>query len=169
MLDAITKAVQTNNFLPLMLLMTATVIIASLAKRFFTGRGRYRYQANTYLMTRAENNFFTALQGAFNDRYFIFSKVRIADVMTPDYRNGSKLWWRAFVKISSKHIDFVLVVKRTRRIVACVELDDASHRQAGRIKRDRFVNAAFEAAQLPLIRIPTAKTYNIDHLRSLLS
>lgn len=143
------------------------IVIAVAIRRLLSSRG-YRYQARRYLMTRNENAFFSALQKAFNDHYFIYSKVRIADVLTPDYRNGTKIWWRAFVRISSKHVDYVLVDKRTRTITACIELDDPSHYLAQRKKRDAMVNAAFHSAQLPLLRVRTAKNYDILHLQSLL-
>jgi ABC-type transport system involved in cytochrome bd biosynthesis fused ATPase/permease subunit len=65
MLDAIINAVLASNFLPLILLMVATVITAALAKHFFTGQGNYRDKATTYLMTRSENTFFKALQDAY--------------------------------------------------------------------------------------------------------
>lgn len=168
MVETLLNAAPTVQLLPLVILITLVAVIAGIAARLLSGQHRYRYKSNRYLMTRSENAFFSALQKAFGDHYLIFSKVRIADVLTPDYRNATKVWWRAFVRISSKHVDFVLIDKRTRKITACVELDDASHRRLQRKKRDALVNAAFQSAQLPLLRIPAAKYYDTQHLQSLL-
>ena len=55
-------------------------------------------------------------------------------------------------RIHSKHVDFVLCASDTIRVIAAIELDDASHDRPDRVSRDDFLDAAFDAAQLPLIR-----------------
>jgi hypothetical protein len=45
-----------------------------------------------------------------------------------------------------------------------VELDDASHARKDRAERDDFVDNAFAAAGLPLLRIPAQRAYNTREL-----
>jgi hypothetical protein len=53
----------------------------------------------------------------------------------------------------------------------CIELDDSTHKtNPDRIARDKFVNKAFEVANVPLLRIPVQKYYDLEGLkRELLS
>ncbi len=45
--------------------------------------------------------------------------------------------------------------------LAGVELDDSSHSRASRQARDEFVQQVFAAAQLPLLRIPAKRGYEV--------
>ncbi|MFZ1425296.1 MAG: DUF2726 domain-containing protein, partial [Geminicoccaceae bacterium] len=40
--------------------------------------------------------------------YHLLAKPRLADLITPRAAPGSRSWWRAFNRISAKHLDFVL-------------------------------------------------------------
>lgn len=126
------------------------------------GRARYPYEAQPGLFTRAELNFHKALAQAVSGRAAISAKVRIADVLRVKKSRliGKKAWWRAFTKISSKHVDFVLYDLSSGRILGAIELDDRSHERRDRKKRDVFVNRAFEAAGVPLIRVTNARSYD---------
>ncbi|PKF78040.1 hypothetical protein CW749_19065 [Vibrio sp. vnigr-6D03] len=44
---------------------------------------KYQYQPRKYLTTKAELSFFHALDNAIGSKYRVFSKVRIADVISP--------------------------------------------------------------------------------------
>jgi hypothetical protein len=46
-----------------------------------------------------------------------------------------------------------------------IELDDRSHERADVQQRDRFKNAAFQSAQLPLIRLQTQPAWDVEQLR----
>ncbi len=48
--------------------------------------------------------------------------------------------------------------------LAGVELDDSSHNRKERQDRDVFVEQAFSAAQLPLVRIRVQREYNLQEL-----
>ena len=73
-------------------------------------------------------------------------------------------------RVSAKHIDFVLINPKTTEIILAIELDDSTHRtNRDRIERDKFVNKAFEVAGVPLLRIDTSRSYNIERLKEKLS
>lgn len=128
---------------------------------------RPRYQPRPYLFTKTEWAFAQPLQGAIGRDYLMMGKVRIADLLSVESHPMIERseWMRAFSKISSKHIDFVLVCPRSGKVACCIELDDPSHDRADRIARDVFVNAAFKQAGVPLLRIPTRPKYDPTALR----
>lgn len=95
----------------------------------------------------------------------LMAQVRIADVINVSAKN--KRFWKAFTKISSKHVDFV-VVKPDFSIVSAIEIDDKSHEKKERRERDVFVNKVFESAGVPLLRcVPGDEKRVIQKLQTL--
>lgn len=127
------------------------------------------YVARTAIVTPAERSFLGVLDGAVGDRYRIFAKVRLADVI--DLRRGleSGERARAFNRIQSRHIDFVLCDPGTLGIVCAVELDDGSHKRADRRSRDEFIDAAMKAAGVPMVRIPVRSSYRTAEIADALA
>ncbi|MBE9112351.1 DUF2726 domain-containing protein [Nodosilinea sp. LEGE 07298] len=124
----------------------------------------YTYSCQKSLFTRAELSFYRALQEATTDRYHVFGKVRVADVLKPQTENRGD-WQRAFNKISAKHFDFVLCDRDRLSVLAAIELDDNSHQRVDRVKRDDFLNQAVKSAGLPLIRFPVQTAYNREAIQ----
>jgi hypothetical protein len=118
---------------------------------------RLPYQPRRHLLSPGERRFFhEGLRPAVGERYLISFKVRLADVITAkewDSPHGRR--------IAQKHLDFVLTTPKTTRIVAAVELNDASHDIADRQQRDTFVADALHAAGIPLVVFPIYRRY--DH------
>jgi Protein of unknown function (DUF2726) len=121
------------------------------------------YRRKDYLLTQAERSLFGVLNEVVKERCFIFAKVRLADLVWMP--KGTESWQSHFNRVQSKHVDFVICDRASIRPLLCIELDDASHGQAARQKRDAFVDAALLAAGLPFIRIRAAKAYNVAELR----
>lgn len=146
-----------------------SVVVLLLLLLLFKRRQPQSYFAIGPLFTETEWKFHTVLQEAIGGDALLMGKVRIADILcvNRDFDNRARM--SAFSKISSKHIDFVVVSPTTGYVLACIELDDASHQRKDRIERDIFVNAAFDEADLPLLRIPTRKTYDAQALRHALA
>lgn len=114
----------------------------------------------------------------------LLMKVRLADVLQVDSAkvkdgiaesggetkrgrtNGS--WKAAQNRIDRKHADFVLAAPaaagpRAFAPLLIIELDDATHNphsRPDRHQRDIFVDRACAAANLPILHIPAAKTYD---------
>jgi hypothetical protein len=114
------------------------------------------YLSRGHLLTPGERRFFfQGLKPAVDGRYLISFKVRLADVITAkdwESKHGRR--------ISQKHLDFVLTCPRTTRIVAVVELNDASHSAADRQQRDAFVADALRVARVPLITFRIYQQYD---------
>jgi hypothetical protein len=116
------------------------------------------YQPHSHLLTAGELRFYrTGLLPAIGSRYHVSMKVRLADVIRCDSPATST----AFRKIQSKHLDFLLLTK-SFRIVAAIELNDGSHDHPDRQTRDAFVADALRSAGIPLIVFPIYRTYRPD-------
>jgi hypothetical protein len=125
------------------------------------------YEKRGSLLTPAEQQFFHVLAAAVGDRLAICPMVRISDLLQVREGAPERGSWQG--RINSKHIDFVLCDPYSLTPRVCIELDDATHQQPERQERDAFVNGAFAAAGLPLLRIPTAKTYDARSLHETVS
>lgn len=114
------------------------------------------------VLTAAEQTFYGVLLDAAGDRWTVLPKVRLSDVLdvpmgTPD-RQGNR--------IDRKHLDFVLCSPADFAPLLAIELDDSSHDRSDRRRRDAFVDAALEAAGLPVLRISVRLVYDPSELRA---
>ena len=132
------------------------------------GRAGYPYVASPNLFTANERLLLTALEGAAGS-YRIFGKVRVADVIETRKGLSQGERQRAFNRISQKHLDFVLCHPDDLSVFCAAELDDRSHEHARRRARDAFLEGALAAAGLPLMRVPSRRSYDVDELRALLA
>lgn len=132
-----------------------------------TATTNYLYQSRKTLVTKSELAFYRALTVSVKGRHLIFSKVRIADVLSPKKGQYDKSTWRkAFNQIACKHYDFVLCDPETLEIQMVIELDDSSHDRSDRQKRDVFVDAATNSAGVMFKRFKVQSTYNYFELEN---
>jgi hypothetical protein len=145
------------------------VLAALFVRLFRTSRGAAAppYEKRGSLLTPAEQQFYHALAAAVADRFAVCPMVRISDVLQVRDGAADPSGWQG--KINSKHIDFVLCDPHSLAPRACIELDDATHEQPQRQERDAFLDESFSAAGLPLLRIPTARTYDARQLNESIS
>lgn len=120
------------------------------------------YKRRDWFFSKAERSFFGVLQQAVGDRYVIFSKVRLADLLYMSKGTENRQGMQN--RINSKHVDFVLCSTDTVAPLLVIELDDASHKAQHRRKRDEFVDAALTAAGLPILHVPAAYSYQSREL-----
>jgi hypothetical protein len=141
--------------------LLTTLLIFELVRR----NRRPRVYLNTVesLLTAAEARFYKVLQRVVPDGCVLLTKVRIADVIQVTSKHPPSRQ-RVFRSISSKHVDFLIADALTLQPLAAIELDDSSHARRDRRKRDELVERVFAAADLPLIRIPTAARYSAGEL-----
>lgn len=117
------------------------------------------YARHERLFTPAERNFYFALRAAVGDRYAIFGKVRVADLVKVTRKTDDKRGFRAFARISQKHVDFVLCHPSTLEIICAVELNDSSHDLKNRVERDQFLTKVFHHIGLPIAWIKARSSY----------
>lgn len=117
---------------------------------------------DVHLLTAAEREFLAILEPLARPACRISIKVRLADLFEVRPERGHQT---AFDLISNKHIGFIVTALETGRIVCGIELDDLTHRQAGRAGYDAFVNRLFASQQLPLVRVSCSRRHDPAALR----
>lgn len=128
------------------------------------GGGRaYPYRKKLAVMSRNEQDFYRALLRASGSTYDVFGMVRMADLLEVDKGTPKRQTWQN--RINCKHIDFVLCDPRTQEAILAIEVDDRSHERRDRQDRDYFVDRAFDAAGLPLLRVRATRTYSAKELK----
>ncbi len=153
--------------IPLAVLAVIIFLIASplspLAKKV---RVEFPYQRRERLMTEAEGSFYQVLELALPaDRYRLFGKVRVEDLISVKPGLDRQAWQSFRNRIKSRHIDIVVVERKTFKPVWAVELDDKSHDSVKRRERDSFLDNAFQAAGLPLVRFKAKRSYTTADLQ----
>lgn len=144
----------------------AVSIAVMMLLRMYSQPARLPYEPRKSLVTRSELRFYKSLRKAVLDDWEIFAMVRIADLLKVTANTAKRRMW--LNKILSKHIDFVLCDPNTLEVLVAIELDDVSHERPERIERDKFVNLAFDSAEIPLLRIPVETAYKAREIRNLI-
>lgn len=114
------------------------------------------YIAKEQLMSPSEQFAYKVIEYKYNDRFYVFSQVRVVDIIKPNlalHKQNSREFISLFRQLSQWHFDFVLCYREDFRICCAIELDDPSHQQKARQKRDRILNRACEVAGVRLERM----------------
>ena len=124
------------------------------------------FESRHYLLSKAENAFCKELVAALPSGYVVCPKVRVADVIKVSRGVTGRAFGFHFNQISRKHFDFVICDAKTSKIVGVVELDDSSHDEDKRIKRDNYVDAATLSAGLQVVRHKCQSSYNHQQMKA---
>jgi Protein of unknown function (DUF2726) len=139
---------------------------------FFANRAKGRptkgpvYFARKSLFTPAERSLFGVLQSLALPGVTLMAKVRLEDVFGVVKGLDRSSRQSARNKISSRHVDFLLLQESDGRPLLGIELDDSSHQEEGRKARDNFVDSVFAAAALPILHIPVQASYAPAEIRA---
>lgn len=120
------------------------------------------YNLRDDFLSAAETSFYQVIKGMMGDYLTVCPKVSLSDVLYVSRKNER---FQAYVnKIDRKHVDFLICESKTMKPRFAIELDDASHQREERVQRDEFVDRVFNAAGLPLVRVPVMNAYNVREL-----
>jgi len=124
-----------------------------------------QYYVRKSLFTPAERSFVGVLETLDLTGVTIAAKVRLADVfgVKKGLERGDRQ--RALNKITSKHVDFLLVQSGDCRPLLGIELDDSSHEEEDRAERDTFVDTVFASGGLPILHVAAKATYSPEEVR----
>jgi hypothetical protein len=165
-LETARKSMQANRMAIGLAVVVFLVLAAGLLlQRILAKRAMFPYRRLAFLFTPAERAFLSVLTQAAGDRHQVFGKVRVADVVGVHRVKDRMAYLRAFNRISGKHFDYVVCAKTDMSIVCVVELDDRSHQQRDRMRRDAFLEGVCKAASLPLLRVPVQRNYVLSDIR----
>jgi hypothetical protein len=112
------------------------------------------------LLSPAEQEFHRALIRAVDGGAMIMAQVALEALVRA--QRGAPPGVRGRLR---RTVDFVLCDQATMAPRLVIELDDASHRQPGRQKRDASVEQILASAKLPLLRVAWARQYDPAELR----
>lgn len=98
--------------------------------------------AKKYLMTVSERKLYEALKKELGEKWEVFTKVRILDVIGVRKTTG---YAKAKTMLGEQHYDFVITAKNGE-ILLCIELDDPSHETEEAEYRDWKKNTASVAS-----------------------
>lgn len=145
----------------LIIIFVIVIIFAFCAKIFF--REKYPYEKVESIVTNTEKDFLIALLSIVDANTYVFSKVRLADIVKVKKNTGKYI--KYFSRIQSKHIDFLLCDSIDFNPLLAIELDDSSHLAEDARERDEIKNRILEAADVPLLRIKPQKHYDLSKLK----
>lgn len=144
-------------------------LLLALLWRRAARRRNATYRRLPTLFSPGERAFLAVLREVVGERALVFGKVRVADLLTPRSGLKGQRWWRAFNRISAKHVDFVLCDRDDCAVLCVVELNDASHQRRDRRERDAFLAEACAGAGLPLLQVTARARYPRADLEALLA
>ena len=153
----------------LIIIFVLAVIKALLGKSAQKAPTDFPYEKTDTLLTPAERSFFGVLEQALDGTARVFAKVRVGDILKVSRGLNRSKYTSALNRINMKHVDFVICKNDDLSILGAIELDDRSHQKTARKQRDTFIDQAFTAAQVPLLRIPAKQSYPIEEVSRLLS
>lgn len=147
----------------------ALILLAVVVLRLLVSKRRqsapFPYKKSPALFSPAERSFFGVLEQAVGVHYYVFGKVRIADVVETTRGLSGSHRQSAFNRINAKHFDFLLCDKQDLSVVCAIELDDRSHTRSSRQQRDAFVTELCHKVDLPLLRVRASRSYSLSELR----
>jgi hypothetical protein len=112
------------------------------------------------ILTEAEVRFFRTLESAVGGQYLICPQLPPwTFVAARSAQGGAGAFTNRF---NLKRVDFMLVDRQSFSPIVVIELDDCSHLDERRQRRDAFVGTVMERAGLPLVQIPVAQTYDVN-------
>ena len=118
------------------------------------------YTKKASILTTAEKNLYEVLTKLCGTKLVVLCQVNLREMFSIESNNWKK-YGRALGQYS---IDFVLCRASTMEPILSIELDDASHASKKRQERDHKIDRYHEAAGLPILHVPTAKTYDAKEL-----
>lgn len=158
------------TILVVIILVSFFIIIVSLSKfrrngEDEAGRGTMSggYRLRYRLFNNSEASFFHCLIQTLPSGYYVFPKMRVADIVETLKGEG---YTHRRNKVLPKHIDFVICDKDFKPRLT-IEIDGASHRNLKVIERDRLKDEIFQSVGVPLRRVRVGANFSEEVARLL--
>ncbi|WP_232819917.1 DUF2726 domain-containing protein [Aliidiomarina celeris] len=149
----------------LILFIVALVTVAILAARVSETFAPYPYKKRQEsFFSATEESFMSLLERGCGERYRVFTKVRLGDVITVRSDGLSSTAKRdAANKLNSRLLDFVLCDRTTMKVAAVIELEPVEPSNV-QMKRNWFLKNSLSAAGVPFLRFKARPGYRADEL-----
>lgn len=108
-----------------------------------------------YLLSEVENIYRENLEGWFGRYCYVNSQVSLGQLIDFPAQNkfSQEERKRFFAIFNGMAMDYVLVSRKTNRIVCVIELNDASHNEPERMERDRKLSALMKVSEIPFMYV----------------
>ena len=148
------------------LLLPAFVILLKLIVAFFERKKNtdVQYSKKESILTEAEKSFYTVLREVVGEKYLVCPQVSLSVILSvPDEHDRSR-YTVSRNRIQSKYVDFLLCEPESLKPLLVIELNDSSHDQPERTRRDDFLARALEGAGLAFFPVDIASRYDHEDL-----
>jgi len=125
----------------------------------------FPYVRRVAMFSPAERAFFRLLDLGLGKDYRIFCKVRVADVLLVPKGGDKEQRMRAFIRIASKHFDYLLCYHTDLRPICAIDLTDFGNSGDEGRKRHAFLTRACRVANFPLITFDAQRSYSPAAIR----
>lgn len=153
----------------LVIAVIGALIVVAILVRVFARNGsktsKHPYQKYIALFSPDDRVFYEALKEAVGDKYEIFGKIRVADIVLPkkgSSRDDARL---AFSPIAGRHFDFVLCDKKNLAVTCAIQLRDKTNPARQAEDQKRPLQSVCEAVALPFVRFDIKADYSIPEVR----
>ena len=126
------------------------------------GQEEATYTHKDSLLTNFEKTFYKKLKHVVPEEYILQAQVNLASVVKKNFNN------KFINELSSRNIDFGIFDEDLKPIVL-IELNDKSHKQQSRYKRDLKIREILEEANIPLITFYTGYENTESYIEKRLS
>jgi hypothetical protein len=128
---------------------------------------RLPFARENALLAPDEQALYDALYHAVARDWRVFSKVRLADLVSPE--DGARRALPDFDRLAELHVDFVLCDRDSLTPRVVVELDRAGALDPAHVDPSPLVDAVLRSAGLPVVRVPAAPYYDPSTLARLVA
>lgn len=128
-------------------------------------------QRRSRILNAAERSFFECLTNALSDDFYIFTKVRVLDVVEPSPVASRIEKLSFYQRFAQQSLDYVLCKKHDHSIFGVVELENFEKRSSPKDKkgRDQLVSDVCKTANLRLFYFDIRQDYQGMDIRRLVT
>lgn len=121
-------------------------------------------QVNNWFLSRAEHALYQTARKVLGERFVLCPQVALGAVFTLREGQANE---PAFERLWSTRVDFVVCDAVSMNILYGIEVDEAADQAPAAFERREILRRVFDAADLPLLRLESARDYSPRELGAL--
>jgi hypothetical protein len=126
----------------------------------------FPYERAGALISPNQQSVLFLLEKALDERYSVFSKIRLQDVVRVNSDLSPGQQKAAMKRLTSETLDLVICEKGNAAILGAVLLDgEEASPDNGRVRQETDVDLVLAAAGIPVVHLKASKEYSRDDLR----
>ena len=126
----------------------------------------FPYERADTLISPNQQSILFLLEKALDERYSVFSKIRLQDVVRVNSDLSPGQQKAAMKRLTSETLDLVICEKGNATILGVVLLDgEWASQDNGRVRRETDVDLVLAATGIPVVHLNASKAYSLDDIR----